>query len=153
MKIDSWHLWKNLKLMVICKSWFCYWWWKESWRWDCHPPNQGKEYDGTLQQDGGKVILVGINYDKKRRIMNASSKNGRLTWEKRVSIMADGYSLFWWVYNKLMTAWKSSLSGRILIKIKSIRENKGDLTLADESLQGQNIYPGGVSWYWPGSAD
>ena len=53
-----------------------------------------KGYADARQHYAGKVILVGVNYDKKRRTMNASSKNGRLTWEKRVSIMADGYSLF-----------------------------------------------------------
>ncbi|MFR7418400.1 hemagglutinin repeat-containing protein [Megasphaera massiliensis] len=31
------------------------------------------------------------------------------------------------------------MSGNIPIQIKSIRENKGDLTLVDESLQGQNV--------------
>ena len=42
-------------------------------------------------------------------------------------------------YNQIRVAWKSLVPGNILIQIKSIRENKGNLTIVDETIQGQNV--------------
>lgn len=42
-------------------------------------------------------------------------------------------------YNKTMAPRESALSGNIIIQIKSVRENRGNITLVDESLQGKNI--------------